>query len=137
MRYTLQFLVVVMLIPQCKAKENVATNINGHGIIASEMIFSSQKDSICCYRNDTVLISLPVEFNKGRFWSQRDTVKQISSLKQDETQQFNGQELKDFQRFYYTFKDTGSFALTYFLRSPIGKDTTVYATQYKYFNIKQ
>jgi hypothetical protein len=137
MKSNLNFLVLIFLLIQCKAKENLKTVTVENNLMDSEMYLSAQKDTIYGRINDTVIVALPVEFTKGRFWNQRDTIYQIHSFKQDETQKFEGQELKDFQRFYYNFKDTGSFALTYLLQSPIGKDTTVYAIQSKYLIIKK
>lgn len=135
MKSRLKFIVLVFILLQCKAKKNLPMMIHEHKFMDSEMYLSSQKDTISGNKNDTVIIYIPVEFNKGRFWSQGDTITQISFFKQDEAQHFDGQELKDFQRFYYMFKDTGLFVITYLLQSPIGKDTTIYSIREKYFII--
>lgn len=136
MRYTPLFIVITMLLYQCKAKDHLASKTNESSVDNSDLLMSSKNDTIYGHKHDTVIVSLPVEFTKGRFWSQGDTSRQLAFFTQDEVQQYDGNHLKDFQRFYYICQDTGASTLTYHLRSPIGRDTNIYASQSKYFIIK-
>lgn len=133
----IKLLVVMIILIQCKAKEQIETNTSETENSKWNNSFITRSDTIYCSKNDTVFIELPVEFSKGRIWRSRDTVQQISFFKHDEIQKYNKQELKDFQKFYYVAKDTGKFTIQYQLTSPYGKDTTLYEVTSKFFIIKQ
>lgn len=136
MRYTPLFIVITFLLYQCKAKDHLSSKTNESSIDNSDLLMSSKNDTIYGYKHDTVTVALQVEFTKGKFWIQADTIKHLAFLRQDDVQQFDGNHLKDFQRFYYICQDTGLSMLTYHLRTPIGRDTNIYSTQLKYFIIK-
>lgn len=135
MKIVFRIMLLCLIFGQCKTKDELH-----HHIKQEQQTISKNKntsgDTIICQINDTVLVTLPVQFTTGRLWNAMDTLKELSLYRQDETQKYEQDVMNDYQQFHYVTKDTGRYLLKYQLKSPFIKDTTIYRIVTKYFIIK-
>ena len=136
MSIVFKLLVLMVVFVQCKTKGELDSGTAEKNNNNRDFIFNIETDTIFCKLSDTIIVELPVDFSKGRIWQSNNSLEQVFFIKQDETQKYFDQTIKDIQRFHYMTRDTGLFKLVYELMSPFGKDTTVYESISKVIIIK-